>query len=405
MSGRGAVVITLFLIVLLGAAGWAQGGEKAPATPPAPAFGVGDAEARGKLDEARKAETAGKKAEALRLYRSWLAEHPRSPAVAAVLGASLRLETNPKEAARLLLETLAADPPGRAEILRQAGGILEVTGHVEEAAALYRSAAGDPELRLRLAGLLVGQGEWGEVLQVLEPLRGRAGGVLPGGGGSSGGAALEGRVEFLRGRALQLLGKPAEAEAAWRAALPGSPAAALELFRLLETGGRRQEAGEMLALLESRFPGSPEAALGRAAREAGKAAGPVSPAVTPVDLLGGMSPPVAGGPAATGAAKPTAVSSTPAARSSAPASAAPAKPVLIQTGSFSVEENARYMIRDLERLGYKARILDRDLDGKKFYRVVIDPTGVEPSGGMEGAQKLLLQLKNAGFEGFLLFPD
>ena len=360
-----------------------------------------------RLEEARRAEAGGRRTEALRLYRAWLAGHPRSPAVADVLGEALRLEQSPKEAARLLLATLAADPPGRVEILRRDGGILEVAGRVEEAAALYRSTAGDPQLALRLAALLVAQGEGKEALAVLEPLR-----APPAGAGA---AADAPRAELLRGRALRLEGREGEAEAAFRAAAPAAPGAALELFLLLEGRPGRTGADEALAALEARFPGSPEAAIARGVRE-GKAAAGVERAVDPAGLLGG--------PAAPGAPAGTPPDGTPpggAAAGAAPAAAAavaavppaavrpaaarpdavPTAAVLVQTGSFTVEENAEYMVRDLHRAGYSARIQKRELNGKSFFRVVVEPEG----GGSAAAQGLLLKLKNAGFEGFLLFPD
>ena len=376
---RGRRLALAVLLALLAAGAWAQ----APAAP----------EESGRLEEARRAEAGGKRAEALRLYRAWLEEHPRSASVAAVLGEALRLEPSPKEAARLLLGALAADPPGRAEILRRDGGLLEVAGRVEEAAALYRSVPGDPELALRLAALLVGQGEGKEALAVLEPLRPPAGGA----GGEAAGAAA--RVELLRGRALRLEERLPEAEAAFRAAAPASPGAALELFLLLEGRLPKSGADEALAVLEARFPGSPEAALARGVRE-GKAASGVERAVNPADLLEAAS---AGGPTAGAPAPPVTAAPTAAPPPAVPPAATRAAPagVLIQTGSFTVEENAQYMVRDLQRAGYSARVLKRELGGKSFFRVVVAPEG----GTDAAAQALLLKLKNAGFEGFLLFPD
>ena len=74
----------------------------------------------------------------------------------------------------------------------------------------------------------------------------------------------------------------------------------------------------------------------------------------------------------------------------------------IQTGSFSIKENAEYMMKDLKKLGFDAAVRE-DLrpTGKKIYKVLIPLRPDQKT--TEGVQKALLVLKEKGIEGFLLF--
>lgn len=65
----------------------------------------------------------------------------------------------------------------------------------------------------------------------------------------------------------------------------------------------------------------------------------------------------------------------------------------VQTGSFRDEENAFYMKRDLEALGFTVEIVE---SAEGFFRVVIPVA--------EGtSQNTVIRLKEHGYEGFLLF--
>ncbi|MBN1835271.1 MAG: SPOR domain-containing protein, partial [Spirochaetales bacterium] len=219
----------------------------------------------------------------------------------------------------------------------------------------------------------------------------------------------------------------------------------LEYQRFLSAQGRVVEAERLAAELRRLYPASPEAGLLAGSKEGASPDDPSSAityASSPLRLLppgilslpqepsvespGGppearpQGPPVA--PARASAAAPTAAApsapapSAPAqASAAAPSAAAPSAPApaatpqpaaapapkaLVQTGSFRDPENAQYMVRDLKAAGFGAEISEKQLDGKKFYRVVIGPA-MAP----EEAQQLMLRLKVAGFEGFLLFLD
>lgn len=78
----------------------------------------------------------------------------------------------------------------------------------------------------------------------------------------------------------------------------------------------------------------------------------------------------------------------------------PAPNALVQTGSFRDRENAAYMVRDLEAAGFEAEIAEKRIGSTLYYRVVIGPLMT-----VEQAQAVLMKLKDASFEGVLLFPE
>jgi cell division protein FtsN len=73
---------------------------------------------------------------------------------------------------------------------------------------------------------------------------------------------------------------------------------------------------------------------------------------------------------------------------------------LVQAGSFRDPENARYLARDLVARGFEAHLVEKTVGEVRYYRVVV---GREQSS--ESAQALILRLKDAGFEGFLLLEE
>jgi cell division protein FtsN len=74
--------------------------------------------------------------------------------------------------------------------------------------------------------------------------------------------------------------------------------------------------------------------------------------------------------------------------------------VLVQTGSFQDPENAQYMVRDLQVSGFEAEIVEKRIGSTLYYRVVIGPPMT-----VDQAQTVLMKLKDASFEGVLLFPE
>ena len=69
--------------------------------------------------------------------------------------------------------------------------------------------------------------------------------------------------------------------------------------------------------------------------------------------------------------------------------------VMIQTGSFTVKENADYMLKALESKGFPAKIVSVEMHGKTYYRVVIGSFN-----SSKQIQETIIKLKELGFEGF-----
>ncbi len=70
--------------------------------------------------------------------------------------------------------------------------------------------------------------------------------------------------------------------------------------------------------------------------------------------------------------------------------------IYVQTGSFSLKENAEYLVKSLNRKGFEATITRANLGGRIFYRVLIGPYS-----SIEESQEIIHKLENAGFEGVI----
>lgn len=76
----------------------------------------------------------------------------------------------------------------------------------------------------------------------------------------------------------------------------------------------------------------------------------------------------------------------------------------VQTGSFRIEENAEYMVRDLQEAGFSgAKVRARTVGETKYYQVVVPVDRARSS--RSDAQLVVVELKEQGFEGFLLFES
>jgi hypothetical protein len=74
----------------------------------------------------------------------------------------------------------------------------------------------------------------------------------------------------------------------------------------------------------------------------------------------------------------------------------------IQTGSFSMKENAEYMVKDLKTYGFNPVIREEDrAGGEKIYKVLVPLDPHQRT--IEETQHVLIRLKEKGVEGFLLF--
>jgi len=397
-----------------------------PGTPGAlPGAAAPQASAQDLLAEARRLREEGQLREAFSVYRLWLERNPGDPSFAAVLGEATSWAPDAILASDLLGRFAGGiqEPELREEFLLRQARLLVAIGRYEEAQRLLSTPGYSVERAYLRAVLLYEQGELEGCLELLRE-------TLSDPEVASGDAAtqeIQARMYLIMAQAYGALGREGEAESLYLllhkryGSTAIAPGALLEYQRFLTRLGRDAEAASLGSELRQRFPDSPEAslALSPEASESGADQDPrVVYASSPLRLLPAeIQQPLSSPSGPEGEALPAPAVVPPAASpdAHAPATAAPAIPptptdapqteapavqALVQTGSFRDRENAVYMVRDLKGAGFAAEILEKDLDGRVFYRVVIGPAMAA-----EEAQRLMLRLKVAGFEGFLLFLD
>ncbi len=163
------------------------------------------------------------------------------------------------------------------------------------------------------------------------------------------------------------------------------------LLRLIELASEQEDenlVSDTYDRLVEAYPDSPERRLAARYRESGTAgvvgADLVEYFPSPARVLSGGSPEIATrrAPSATDIDTPDASTEHNA--------------YGVQTGSFRDAENAQYMVQDLQERDFQARQRNRTVGNNKFYQVYVPVDGGDP-------QELLVQLKELGFEGFLLF--
>ena len=404
MSKRQVPVILLALVLVLGTVGIL----------PAQDEDSGDS----LLGEARNLAANGKLQDAAADYTKWLAENPEHPSFGIVLIEAADSQLSIERSLELLrVYTPRVRDPRQREICRASQiDLLEMLGRTEQALGLLRSFPLTPRWLYRQAQLFYQQGLTEEAERFLEQaltaLQGSTtddpeeGGTGGGGGDGTGGSGqpenrreLQARIWLLLARIHGLEGKQREAEPLYRLLITTygdttvAPAIYLAYYEFLTAIGREEEAVEQLEKLARGFPDSPELALIQAQGGNGSITREL-PVPVGKDIESGE-------PALSGEA--TTVETIPATPST-PAAAEEEKPpprnVLVQTGSFRDPENAHYMIQDLKAIGFDAGIMEKRIGDTVYYRVVIGPAQTA-----EKAQAVLMKLKDASFEGVLLFLE
>lgn len=277
----------------------------------------------------------------------------------------------------------------RAALARAVGSIFEMGNRFSSAADWYRRALedqdSDPITRLRMAGVLLELGSIAEAIENLTEVIQRAphrdmqrsAAIL-----RARAYMLSERLEKAREHTLSLAGDP-EYDA--------EPAA---LFLLLEIAQMMQDRDlhqDILSRLRTAYRPAPETFLADREVDPDAETPPVSPFPTPSRVFGGArrsDGTIADRPQPEQPPQPQ------------PQHPDESTPVAgIQTGSFRDRENAQYMVRDIEALGFAATIRAVETNTGTFYRVVIpiqDPDEAE-------TQDVIVRLKEQGIEGFLVF--
>jgi cell division septation protein DedD/thioredoxin-like negative regulator of GroEL len=419
------------------------------------------------LTEARDLSKEGKLQEAAGVYTKWLAENCGHPDFGLILIEAADSQLSVERALELLrVYTPRVQDPQQRELCRASQiDLLEMLGRTEQALGLLRSFPPTPKWLYRQAQLLYQEGLAEEaeksLQQALKALLSDDNGEIDQNIGQN--RELEARIRLLQARIFVMLGRGDEAEnllellSVKYGDTDLGPGILLAYYEYLLVRGKKEAADIQLAMLVRKFPDSPELALARAGEgrtESGEGEigyAPIPSRLLPMDLTSpqegkssdkdreqaeGQSaaepePKHSQSPAAEPErAQPAAPAQSPAAsQSGTPAKSPPeaklaagrnhpneanpspeakpqaeAKPpdptALVQTGSFRDRENAEYMVRDLEASGFEAVILEKTIGGTHYYRVVIGPLMT-----VEQAQTVLMKLKDASFEGVLLFPE
>jgi cell division septation protein DedD len=282
--------------------------------------------------------------------------------------------------------------PRRAAAVAAAAELHALRGDLESAADSYAEAAGIAAIgeaaaaryRLEEATIRLEMGEVDSASRLAE-------GVV----GDSRDPRIQRRAALLQARARSAAG---DTEAAFDLTRTLSeaehaptlkPATLLFLYRLARRLERAGEAERARRLLSELYPDSPEMMLVSGGSEVSGFPGPSA-------FLGAdaLTPPA---DATDSAEAGSAVANATGAASAADGAGSGGEPRGVQVGSFKSMENARDMRREMSSAGFTAEIVDAP--GSEFHRVIIAvPEGSDP-------QRLLIRLKEEGFEGFLVFDE
>ncbi len=360
-------------------------------TPLAPAQDTGDATTRGSADAEqsdRSAQPASagadfpelqnrlaaddlSEAERLELMRTAVDRAPTVSAALDVLSTHLERLSGARQAAAVAamaeLHGLRGDLESAADTYAEAAGKTEIG---QTAAARYRLE--EATIRLEMGEVdSAGRLAEGVVSAARDPhIQRRA-------------ALLQARARWAAGdteAAFDLTRALSEAEHAPTL----QPATLLFLHRLARRLERSDEADRARRLLSELYPDSPEMMLVNGGSAVSGFPGPSA-------FLGPDAP----------TAPADATDAGEAGRSEATSAdegnGSESEPRGVQVGSFKSMENARDMRREMSSAGFRAEIVDTPAGD--FHRVIIAvPEGSDP-------QRLLIRLKEEGFEGFLVFDE
>jgi cell division septation protein DedD len=378
------------------------------------------------LTEARTLWAEGRLQDAAVVYTKWLAEHTGHPDFGLILIEAADSQLSVERALELLrVYTPRVQDPRQRELCRASQiDLLEMLGRTEQALGLLRSFPPTPWWLYRQGQLLYQEGLADEAEKSLqEALKALLSDEIEEiKDNIEQNNALEARIRLLQARILLAQERSKEAENLFRllSAKYGDtalgPRILLAYYEHLLAQGRIEEADEQLDALTRKFPDSPELALARAVgdrTDGGEGRigyAPIPSRLLPNDLASPREGSGADRSREQPDRKPAAESERqtqlppPAQTGAPPQPSAEAKPpvpaALVQTGSFRDRENAEYMVKDLKTSGFEAGIVEKQIGVALYYRVVIGPLMA-----VEQAQAVLMKLKDAGFEGVLLFPE
>ncbi|MAG13229.1 MAG: hypothetical protein CMN78_01395 [Spirochaetales bacterium] len=336
------------------------------------------------LDKAKAHEIDGQIELATSEYLQWLAENPESPDHIRI---GLHLSDLIEDVANknnLLINLLdrAIEPDDRYRVQKALGLMSELLGRYRTAQSYYLAASfalpdrKDFACLLKSASLLHELGDF-------DAAEAQARGIVE----TCKIENIVANASILLSRIYYVTGREARAvETAWELVRSGraTPQALLWAHQLGSYTDHRDLQLAALGILQTEFPKSTELQLIN---------GTVNPFPTPSLFLGPKA--FAETDPGTVVQPPTVPTriENPAPQSGAP----PVQYVSIQTGSFTLLENAEYAAKDLLDAGFQAVIKRRMVNGTPYFRVLI------PDIVSNEVDTTILLLKEKGFEGFPLY--
>ncbi len=330
----------------------------------------------------------------------WLENNPESPQFGSILRRAVTLAPSLRD-----LETLAGDylpdvqeSRIRGEVFHRIGRAFETSNRFARASEWYAEAIqADPERLEALrdhSAVLLELGEYDQAITQLTRVINNA----PD-------RELQRHAGVLRARAFLLKGEENRALTHARS-LAGTTAEPETVFLLLEVAravGDSELEEQTLDRLRRGFEETPERALSELPRLDRSRVPTVTHYPAPTRIFGGGAIEVPRQPIVERTVPVEPVKPVEPTRGEDPSRAEPddRPPVTgIQTGSFRDRENAEYMVRDIEDLGFSAGIRPVQTESGTFYRVVIP---VDEDSSVADAQEMIVRMKEQGMEGFLLF--
>ena len=338
------------------------------------------------LESAQTSAKEGRTDEAILAYRAWMGDNPDDPRTAAATLELVSLLKNLNEMNEALLIGLevVVEPAVRHEILKLLAVTAERMGDLVSAERYYRDASFSvPDEKdfesLFLSALI--SFELGEFMNaeararaIVETSKSREIVINA--------RILLSRVYYATDRitkAFTILNDDGEDSN------EGLNASGLFwLYRLSLLAGMPGRAGAARDALAARYPDSLERLL---------ALGRIDRVPTPSVVLSAQY-------ANYGGESDEAVSSTEAPTANVAKPTTPSRSddtIDVQTGSFSVAENAEYAAKDLRNEGFNAAVEERKVGETIYFRVIV------PDVPSESVRNVILNLKEKGFEGFPLY--
>ncbi|MDR2900227.1 MAG: SPOR domain-containing protein [Treponema sp.] len=273
-----------------------------------------------------------------------------------------------------IIQDAKVDNSSKKEALSEKAQLLEITGNIEEAAQVWNKAAfieagkRDDEAFLHSARCFVAMGEYAEADTRLKTI------LLTGND-----AAILKDARFLAAQ-VEVFREGEKGFPVLLAFLENQEYASSQpriYYLLWNISGNEDYKTKLM----SDFPKSPEAQLVQDEKTA------VVPALTPMWLLFPGREQLVFSATVTEISVPEALEGT--------ASKESEKPILLQAGLYSKQENAQAMVDRLKAKGFTGTISSKEVTGSTYWQVTLPP-------GKDSNETIMI-LKDAGFETFPVF--